>query len=73
MNPGAAVDERSFANGAKTIMRVGAMHQQLRAAGCDTNGGGTFRPVEQRMTEESAANADAPRFEPGKPMMDVSR
>lgn len=66
-----------FSDGARTIMKVNGMAMKLRAAGCDTSGGGEFRPVENRMgaaVERPVGDgtSESPRFEPGKPMIDLS-
>lgn len=67
---------------AKTVMRIAATAQQLRAAGCATDGNqGEFKPVstmmgsggDARSDAGSSAPVDGVSFEPGKPMIDVSR
>lgn len=79
-----APDERSLANGARTIMQLNAMDMQLRAAGCDpskTQMGGPINDMIDRIEEKHAREDElfddegeqGVRFEPGKPMIDVSR
>lgn len=68
---------QAIGNGAKTTMRLGAMEQQLRQAGCLNEGnGGGFSPVESHMAPADPSETSAPHerggvhFEPGKPMVD---
>ena len=65
---------------AKTVMRLHAMEAQLRQAGCPTDGnGGEFREVSNMMGSGGVSgdarrvHSDEVSFEPGKPMIDVSR
>jgi hypothetical protein len=41
--------QAAFGETARNIVKLNAMEQKLRAAGCDTSDRGEFRPVEQRM------------------------
>jgi len=41
--------QAAFGETARNVMKLNAMEQKLRAAGCDTSNRGEFRPVEQRM------------------------
>ncbi|WP_088181748.1 hypothetical protein [Sphingobium sp. Z007] len=62
----------------RDIMRIGAFDTKLRAAGCDPaqrTQGTSFAPVSDRVRDapvmqDGPPASDAPRFEPGKPMLD---
>jgi len=62
---------------ARTVMILHAVEAELRRSGCDTNGGGGFEPVSNVMGNGGAPapgpGAGGATFEPGKPMVDVSR
>jgi hypothetical protein len=65
----------ALGDGAIVAMKLNAMESELRRAGCNTNQDGQFRSVESRMTTASSEPAHREpevRFEPGKPMMDLS-
>ena len=65
----------AFGDTAKMAMKLGALESKLKAAGCPVNGGGKFRDIKSEMTDSgssgSSSNGEV-RFEPGKPMIDVS-
>lgn len=55
---------------AQVIIRLNAMHDQLRRNGClNLQNGNNFSPVSNRM---GPARAGGVSFEPGRPMVDVS-
>lgn len=72
---------------AKDVMRLAAMEKELQRRGCDTNApAGEFRPVSNEMVKSDPGDLHRPAittssgrdengisFEPGKPMVDVSR
>jgi hypothetical protein len=65
---------------AKAVMRIAATAQQLRAAGCDTDSNQReFKGVSNAMGsgdmsgDARPVHSDEVSFEPGKPMVDVSR
>lgn len=70
---GAAIGSTS-----RDIMRIGAFDTKLRAAGCDPaqrTQGTSFAPVSDMVRDapvmqDGPPASDAPRFEPGKPMLD---
>jgi hypothetical protein len=67
----------AFGDTAKTAMKLGQLESRLKSAGCPTNSaGGDFRPVSNEM-KMSDGGGSAPQgdvqFEPGKPMIDVSK
>ncbi len=70
---GAAIGSTS-----RDIMRIGAFDTKLRAAGCDPaqrTQGTSFAPVsdivrDAPVMQDGPPASDAPRFEPGKPMLD---
>lgn len=43
--------ERTFAGGARTILRVNAAAAELRRNGCPVEGGGNFEPISDEMSE----------------------
>ncbi|HEY6662014.1 MAG TPA: hypothetical protein VIZ66_03735 [Sphingomicrobium sp.] len=66
----------AFGDTAKIGMKLGALESKLKAAGCPVNNGGAFRPVSNQMSESSSSGSNSNgdvRFEPGKPMIDVSK
>jgi hypothetical protein len=66
--------QQGLGNGAQTIMRLHAVEAELRRQGCDTSGGGSnFEPVSDRMSEGGSGGPAGVNFEPGQPMVDVSR
>lgn len=62
----------------RDIMRLGAMDTKLRSSGCDPTqrpNSAAFMPVSDTLrdgpvTQDGPPPQDAPRFEPGKPMID---
>jgi hypothetical protein len=74
-------DEQSgFGGVAKTSLRLSALESQLKAAGCPTDSAATFDSTTSVLTDSGPlpeTTADEHRedanFEPGKPMIDVSR
>ena len=61
---------------ATIIMRLNAMEAELRRNGCSTKSAGEFREISNEMGSGSASpRARQPNvsFEPGKPMVDVTR
>ena len=68
---------------ATIVMRLAAVEKELQRRGCDTNAPpGEFRPVRSEMVRADPnppsdhppmRNEDGVSFEPGKPMIDVSR
>ena len=65
----------AFGDTAKIAIKLAALESKLKAAGCPVDGGGKFREVKSEMTESSSSGATGNgevRFEPGKPMIDVS-
>lgn len=62
----------------RDIMRIGAFDTKLRAAGCDPaqrSQGAAFLPASDTLREapviqDGPPSREAPRFEPGKPMLD---
>lgn len=88
-NMAAGIGERpnnltqAVGNTAKTVMQIAATGAQLRQAGCPEAKGGEFESVSDVMRSGSegdgtprSRNRDRDRnvsFEPGKPMIDVSR
>ena len=68
--------KEGLGNGARTVIRLHAVEGELRRQGCDTSGrgGGDFADVESRMVGEGPPpEAGGVNFEPGQPMVDVSR
>ena len=68
--------KEGLGNGARTVIRLHAVEGELRRQGCDTSGrgGGDFADVESRMAGEGPPpEAGGVNFEPGQPMVDVSR
>jgi hypothetical protein len=66
----------AFGDTAKIAMKLAALESKLKAAGCPVNGGGPFREVKSEMSDSSSSSSssnDEVRFEPGKPMIDVSK
>ena len=65
----------ALGNGAQNAMRLHAMEAELRRQGCDPQrvAAQTLANLESRMMEEAPEEPGAVRFEPGKPMVDVSR
>ena len=68
-----------FGTTAKTVLRLGALESKLKAAGCDT-GFGNFEEVPNNLkVAEGSADVSSRRttgevsFEPGKPMVDLSK
>jgi hypothetical protein len=59
-------------NGAQMVVRLHAIEAELRRQGCDTNqiADGGFAELESAIME---GDPNAVRFEPGKPMVNVSR
>ncbi len=49
-----------YSEGTRAIMKVNGMEMRLRAAGCDTSGGGEFREVENTMGSASAMSDSNP-------------
>jgi hypothetical protein len=66
----------AFGDTAKLSMKLSALEGKLKAAGCPMKDGGPFRPVSSQLSDSapppSSANGEV-RFEPGKPMIDVSK
>lgn len=59
---------------AQVIIRLNAMHDQLRRAGCfNLPNGNNFSQVSSQMGPAPAQGAGGASFEPGRPMVDVSR
>lgn len=79
LSRGNVSDERTLGGGAQTILTVHAMAMKMRRAGCDTNGdAGEFTSVSNRMgsagdDDGTSASLVGPSFEPGKPMIDLSK
>ena len=66
----------AFGDTAKIAMKLGALESKLKAAGCPVNNGGPFRPISSEMSDSSSSDSGSSgevRFDPGKPMIDVSR
>jgi hypothetical protein len=58
---------------AQVIIRINAMHDQLRRAGClNLPNGNNFSQVSNRMGSAPPEGAGGVSFEPGRPMVDVS-
>jgi hypothetical protein len=66
----------AFGDTAKLSLKLSALEGKLKAAGCPMKDGGPFRPVSSQLSDSSSApsspNGEV-RFEPGKPMIDVSK
>lgn len=61
---------------ARTVMVLSAVEAELRRQGCDTRGGGGFMPVSNVMGSGGGGPGGpvaGTSFEPGRPMVDVSR
>lgn len=66
----------AFGDTAKIAMKLGALESRLKAAGCPVNNSGKFREVSSEMSDSSSSGSNsngAVRFEPGKPMIDLSK
>jgi hypothetical protein len=64
---------QAMGNTAKTIVALNAQEAELRRNGCDTSGTGKFETPVSAMGEAPPPPAAGVSFEPGKPMVDVSR
>jgi hypothetical protein len=76
---------QAFAGTSKAVMSIAAMDKELKMAGCPQNANGAsagpdgFVPVRSELGEAgptdygNASRTAEPNFEPGKPMIDVSR
>jgi hypothetical protein len=59
-------------NTARIAIRLKAMETELRRNGCDTRSRG-FQPISDEMSKGGMGRTPNVSFEPGKPMVDVSR
>lgn len=72
-------DRKRFLRGRGTVRdinRIRAMEARMRRAGCTDAGrraGDPFRPISNEIGSAAASGPGGASFEPGRPMVDVSR